>query len=146
MTKLTDLIAELEAAEAGSRELDVKVAKINGDIEPDASGPVEFMGGYVAPFTSSVDAALTLVPEGWVTMHAGQSSISGTWYWGLFLQAGILGPYSEGVETDHETKILPCAICAVALKARELEAERKKAAEEIGFNPAAGGFVKLQGP
>lgn len=61
MTPLDDLISRLVAATAGSRELDYAIWAI-GD-------PVQFdrcMGANLSPcYTTSLDAAMTLVPEGW---------------------------------------------------------------------------------
>ena len=90
----TELIAALEAAEGPSRELDRKIAAIAGwhRVEPRFTrnhkhgawiAPEDFIGVMsdgspildslhgttlhreVPPYTSSIDAALTLVPDGW---------------------------------------------------------------------------------
>lgn len=70
---MTDLIKRLEEATEGSRELDVEVAK-----------SIKFFDGtrasytlnvnLIPHYTTSIDAALTLVPEGW----GGLSMMEGT--------------------------------------------------------------------
>lgn len=55
---MRELIAKLEAAKGPCRELDDQIWLAIGNEQPAR------MGGYFCPFyTSSVDAALTLVPE-----------------------------------------------------------------------------------
>jgi hypothetical protein len=72
---MTDLIERLEAATEGSRELDALIhattLSLGRDYWPDERGRVvEYTGLrkilHRAPhYTTSIDAALTLVPEGW---------------------------------------------------------------------------------
>jgi hypothetical protein len=83
MTDLATLIAKLEAAEAGSRELDAEIVMaLRGKIPDAISTPnlypntLLYRNDEIAPgalewvnvpgYTASIDAALTLVPEGWV--------------------------------------------------------------------------------
>lgn len=80
---LTDLIAKLEAAGEGSRELDALIwCALNGAAyvgsHADATEPgncfwfrhpadgVEYSRAAHYRYTTSLDAALTLVPEGWM--------------------------------------------------------------------------------
>lgn len=56
---MKDLIERLERATAGSRELDLMICSAAYGDRP---VPLSF---NLQPFSSSVDAALTLVPEGW---------------------------------------------------------------------------------
>lgn len=67
-----ELIAALEAADGPSRELDAEIALASGEFitKPGREGmfarkdaPNQF-SGYVPPYTSSIDAALTLAKEG----------------------------------------------------------------------------------
>ena len=44
--------------------------------------PRELKRALPDPLTNLHDAQLA-VPPGWITMHAGQSPVSGTWYWAL---------------------------------------------------------------
>ena len=78
---MKDLIAKLEAAPEGSRELDVEIAVAVGHVDPTCTydkerdcvewlephemGLSEPMGALLHDYTFSIDAALTLVPEGW---------------------------------------------------------------------------------
>lgn len=78
MTSLTSLIERIEAATEGSRELDIAICQAtdtNGyRIEHDGTilvsgdmgeGPGWFNIGYEAPpYSTSIDSALTLLPEG----------------------------------------------------------------------------------
>ena len=125
MPDLKSLIAELEAAKEGSRELDEKIALSSGwTVREDSYGdnitePLETWevwehpdfslpeGNYYQdppPYTTSLDAALTLVPEGWS--------------WQLS---------SNECELTHEkhehiwvsVPIATLALCIAALKARE---------------------------
>jgi len=65
-----DIIAALEAAEAGSRELDAEIWRFVDPKEYEAKI------GFVCSreYTTSIDAALSLVPEGWAysLQHVGK--------------------------------------------------------------------------
>lgn len=63
-SSLSDLIARLEKATAGSRELDAEIGAALGLC--DHSGPAHHrpFKDWAKPYTSSIDAAMTLVPEG----------------------------------------------------------------------------------
>ena len=58
MTQKDELIAKLEAAAEGSRELDF-------EIEAVVLQPLSGKGLQPPRYTTSIDAALTLVPNGW---------------------------------------------------------------------------------
>ena len=85
---MKSLIEKLEAADGPSRELDAEIAvalrlpppnappwfetkfpvwraSVDGKVYGITSGGEDGPWGFSAPFTSSIDAALTLVPEGW---------------------------------------------------------------------------------
>jgi len=68
MSDLTALIERLESATEGSRELDADVARVCGiewsHDENGNYGPYDIMPMRVF-FTRSIDAAVSLVPEGW---------------------------------------------------------------------------------
>jgi len=57
-----ELIAALEAAEGASRELDAAIADLRWMQNWGKKRPKDI---HAAPVTSSIDAAMTLVPEGW---------------------------------------------------------------------------------
>lgn len=75
MSDLTSLIERIEAATEGSRELDGRIwCCINGYefLGWDGAGCRYFAkqsgwisGDYIKEWTTSIDAALTLLPEGW---------------------------------------------------------------------------------
>ena len=71
---MKDLTAELERAEVGSRELDMKIRL---HICPLSNNPktVSIVHSVRCPsYTTSLDAALTLVPERWKVYRLGQST------------------------------------------------------------------------
>ena len=119
-----DLIAELERATEGSRELDYAIARETGWR---FTGEHEFKEHGVfwrdattdewkqLPWwTTSLDAALTLIPEGWRAWFS----------WGCgFGDAGLMRPTDKTAWTrDSEIMSAPTtalALCIAALKARQ---------------------------
>lgn len=134
-----DLIHRLETAAAGSRELDALVyCAVHGypfkkfittkdaysqtrrhisAIRIEGGDDISIM--VVPHFTTSIDAAMTGIPEGWVVLsikqYAPKDKPSGTWgvelrhikpWWG----GGVIGESIGGTA---------CAINAASLKARE---------------------------
>jgi hypothetical protein len=117
---MTDLILRLESANKGSRELDEAIATAIWG-EPRPSGNVgcprtlvwwhNGLGRSVAPeFTTSLDAALTLVPEGW--------------WWGIAStgEARIWEIEKPGQFTAKAASPA-MAICSAALKALQEQSE-----------------------
>jgi hypothetical protein len=112
---IEELIARLEAADGPSRELEFRIARDVLDGEPfgHAAGlPDELMlaqaqFGCWPRYTSSIDAALSLVPEG----H----------FWGLYSSGmAYVKPDADGVQERHLSDgVTPAiALCIAALKAR----------------------------
>jgi hypothetical protein len=120
--ELVDLIARLEKATRPDRVLDADIWESVGRapvgqgfyrgssewdrhlwFAPNLSVPIESPPSY----TSSIDAALTLVPEGWE--------------WALHAEGGLyrveMGDPMIGLEGEHETAPA-IALCIAALKAR----------------------------
>lgn len=118
---MADLIARLEAATGADRELDAEIALEAGWIQVGEAGTWALPGepDIYAPscprFTASVDAALTLVPEGWLW----RLGFNGTEH--CFTahppMAMLKTPEWNYVEDKH--KIDALAICLAALRARE---------------------------
>lgn len=106
--ELLELAARVEAATGPDRELDWAIA--------DAVG---FKGSIhkrtIEPFyTKSLDAAMTLVPEGWrVSDFTQWENESGAWSI-MLLRVG-----HKHQAKDADAKTGPLAICAAALKARK---------------------------
>jgi len=120
---MTDsLISRLEQAEAGSRELDAEVFKAIGAPLPSNFGgrKLEFVecGGfwlmpvgnghrvrYTPPaYTTSLDAAMSLIPEGW--------------NYCITPRNGVWVRQSEHFPTIHGSAATPAlALCIAALKA-----------------------------
>ena len=126
MDRIDTLLRELEGA-AGSAE---RGAILNALTYAHASKWIDTAAFHRAQKMLHVgaflSAALTLVPEGWTVMHAGQNPVSGTWYWGLHKQAeaGVNNGFCQQVgsrelfNSDHHTTNPALALCIAALKAR----------------------------
>lgn len=115
---MSDLITRLEAAEGPDRELD---AEIFLQIDPDATdnGDGTFDSPYFdqshhhpRKYTASIDAALTLVPEGWIW----QLSPTYAEVFELVDSTGF-GGFCADAPTPAN------ALCIAALKAREASNE-----------------------
>lgn len=123
---MDDLIKRLEAATGPSRELDQEIClalgwtfqKMKGDRRPyfRKPGDTEFYQRSEPPdYTSSIDAALTLVPEGWWAEIHHRADMPGVVLWQFPLPCKRIPahkPYQQGGNTT------PIAICIAALKAR----------------------------
>lgn len=115
---MNDLIERIEAASGPDRELDAEIAREIGRIPPHAGYAAmddvawdRGLGYSVPAYTTSIDAALTLVPEGWTIFHFG----------GPFNDSPSHATVAGGqpiafCEGDGATPAL--AICAAALKSR----------------------------
>jgi hypothetical protein len=120
---MDELIERLEKATGPDRELDGAIAlslgwtfqKMKGDSKPYYRKPGEttyYMRSEVPAYTASIDAALTLVPEGWAyqltllfepRVHGNQQAI-------------VWPPDKASPVSGAPT--MPLAICIAALKAR----------------------------
>jgi hypothetical protein len=152
---IADLVARLEKASGPDRELDADIAiavfaTVNTEDDlvyarkrspgNDATHPGHYFiksrsgaQAHSAPhYTASVDAALTLVPEGWrfdisnraPTPHAGRAYIHN----GELIYAGVGGTRNPRYQAFENTAASPAiAICIAALRARA-----SQATEEVG--------------
>jgi hypothetical protein len=138
---LSELIAKLEEAEEGSQELDALVIAtlIGGTIQlspfnglwciyrgerrngepalwqPSAGLETQWWGAYkTLGVTRSIDAALTLAPEGmeWHVSNRGQIGADHLCF------AGLYGAPFVGSECDTNAKTPALALCIASLKAR----------------------------
>jgi hypothetical protein len=108
---MKDLIERLEKATEGSRELDLAVAQA-------VDGPWHYTGEpprriFCAAYTTSLDAALTLVPEGY-SKDMAECPENGA------VVRVYFGPIRENSagEPTGRANTLPLALCIAALKAR----------------------------
>lgn len=113
--KLLELAERVEKAEGPDRELDEAIACLFAKSHPVFGKPVAMV--YAKTYTASLDAALTLVPEGCVADTMGRrrpSSINGR----PMAWASI--ETRDGLVTAgaSESGTLPLALCAAALRAR----------------------------
>lgn len=115
---MTDLISKLEAAAEGSRELDKEIWKACGshistigtERWPNRIGEVSHFISIECPdYTTSIDAALVLVPEGWC------------WVAGNELEnfASVKPDHNAHDKILSSSSATPAlALCIAALKAR----------------------------
>jgi hypothetical protein len=95
---MSDIIARLETATEGSRELDAEIGRMFGAPRYTRNAP-NIPNQPVWPnYTTSIDAALALVPEG-------------VKWWSILYEAAQAG---------DDLGNLPLAICIAALRARLL--------------------------
>jgi hypothetical protein len=118
MSKLLELAERCEKAEGPDRELDAEILDVLQNQSWDwweELDPKWWARGAFTP-TASLDAAMTLVPEGWRTAMVSEPETDGKWHWRL-------GPkvdhrlYGRGGR-DGFAITSPLALCAAALKAR----------------------------
>ena len=114
---ISDLIARIEATAESSLALDEEIARAAGWRRHD--GAWYLPGSYLmapsdsAPrFTSSVDRAFLLLPEGWQIISMGRVSKQDVWNACALFE----GENKKYIWSEHV--FLPITICIAALKAR----------------------------
>ena len=109
MTDLDILIRDLEGAPEGSRKLDgrIDVAVMDADGEQ-----------WPAHYTTSLDAALTLVPEGWIVAELKQRVRHTVWHWYCALSYLTAQMEAFDILPDTEAPTPALALCIAAMKAR----------------------------
>lgn len=107
---LLALALRCEAATGPDRELDIRIGwEMDGEGYSDAD--VQYVvknrhAAGVTPYTASIDAALSLVPEGWRWIADGDGN------------ATCLPCHQPGIPVEHIHAATPAlAICAAALRA-----------------------------
>lgn len=122
MGGIADLITRVEAATGADRELDDAIEAEIGDWinlggwqrKHKATGVVESYSYRQAPaYTASLDAAMSLVPEGWcftIGQSVGFSAVADLWIAGKV----------PGIHQAADTPAI--ALTAAALRARDVEA------------------------
>ena len=133
---LPDLIARLEAAKEGSRELDACVCEATLNVPMDGDSPClwgpapgAFAGdvmemealGRVQPYTTSIDAALGLVPEGWAWQVGAPSRApraTPVIRAAVFSDRTGTGMVLPGEFCEAKAHTAPIALCIAALRAR----------------------------
>lgn len=142
MTDLLSLANEIEAAEIGSRELDARICAAMRMLPPNCPDWLKNWGGKFAvhdkfpervsavhedgkqgthwnsaKVTTSADAALSLVPEGWRIIDLYEAKR------GVFLIRLVKGKTVIPENKSIEAKTLPLAISAASLRALAQEDE-----------------------
>jgi hypothetical protein len=138
---LEELIAKLKAATEGSWELDYEISNLVWKRETIYGGGERWIAPYdttitglppvtpflVLPYTRSLDAALTLVPEGWRVFELSEWNGIEPCGWSCVLRKkNLVTPHevSAGMprsNDDRQTKQIASpalALCIAALKAR----------------------------
>lgn len=108
--KMQDLIERLEKAKEGSRELDVEIAirfHPKGDIIRlfHEQGLFKQSDSRIPHYTTSIDAALTLVKPDWI--------------WNIQSDGFCFIDTGEEIIEGHRDTTAALALCIAALKARE---------------------------
>ena len=126
---MNDLIKDLEQATGPSRELDDRIGTAIGlYIERLSDGTLLYqrkdhkMWPEVPHYTASLDAALTLVPEGWAwfVQHIGKPFTTGS------ARLWIPAQWTQGIPKEqfvNEAATPALALCIAALRAREAQKE-----------------------
>lgn len=132
MSDLSALIARLERATGPSNDLDEAIAAVALTPDgvdrlvavPGASAPVQMYRypdgsrGSARRFSHSLDAALTLVPEGWTVARINQNDDR---TWAVELRRGFLTSYTAVVfgSKEHKDPTPALGVCVASLRARQ---------------------------
>jgi hypothetical protein len=107
--ELAKLVSTLQSAKEGSEYLDYGIQRLFGTMKP------------VPLYTRSLDAALSLVPEGWTIHRLGQVSNCqggfGGWIGEIYRARDAMIPYPSSAPAASA----PLAICVAALRVRLAE-------------------------
>lgn len=113
--ELAKLVAMVQSAKEGSEYLDYAVQRLFGTAKP------------VPLYTRSIDAALTLLPEGWTIHRLGQLTDCqggfGGWIGEVYRARDAMIPYPS----NNPAATAPLALCAAALRVRLAEAAAEPA-------------------
>jgi hypothetical protein len=103
---LTKLVTTLQSAKEGSEYLDYAIQRLFGTAKP------------VPLYTRSIDAALTLLPEGWTIHRLSQLSDChggfGGWIGEIYRASDAMIPYPS----TSPAATAPLALCIAALRLR----------------------------
>ncbi|CAB4188005.1 hypothetical protein UFOVP1169_41 [uncultured Caudovirales phage] len=111
---LRGLIARCESAVGPDVGLDIQIFRAVNPTKPTHS---ESTGEYLGrPYTASIDAALTLVPEEWRVEHIGEQLSGGRWDVELHWREYSM---EDCIQSEGSTAAL--ALCIAALKGRLAE-------------------------
>jgi hypothetical protein len=117
---LTKLVTTLQSAKEGSEYLDYAIQRLFGTAKP------------VPLYTRSIDAALTLLPEGWTIHRLSQLSDChggfGGWIGEIYRASDAMIPYPAIAPAASA----PLALCIAALRLRlvDTNAEEGDAADD----------------
>lgn len=125
---LLALAARCEAATGPDRDIDRALCPVVGIRVVDEGHPLgvcyydENRHGIPLPlFTHSMDAAIRLVPEGWLLANLSQTDAG---FWWAELRKGYITSYSAVAMTSHyRAATAALALTAASLRARSLSGE-----------------------
>lgn len=124
---MTDIISRLEAAPEGSRELDIEIDRLvrperyaqekpaPADLPPGFGQDALSLAMHDAPhYTTSIDAVLALMPEGWRIAEMHDDPDDGC-------RVSLYCPYNRGLGWKYRSiaRIPALALCIAILKANE---------------------------
>ena len=120
----------IEAAEGPDRALDAEIARLVGaphgpkEIVHYESRTVTYIDECAMPYSSSVDAALTLVPEGWGVMSLGADPYEEDAFCATVYNRSKFDkrkPWPKGsIFTGGSFGGIALALCAAAIRAKEI--------------------------
>ena len=120
--ELAKLVSTLQSAKEGSEYLDYAIQRLFGTMKP------------VPLYSRSLDAALTLVPEGWTIHRLGQMSNCqggfGGWIGEIYRARDAMIPYPSSAPAASA----PLEICVAAMRVRlaeQLEAETARSVSTV---------------
>ena len=129
---MEDLIKRIEAADGPDRGLDAEICEAMGFtvVGHYRRGSNEPIRGYswqpVPRYTSSIDAAMTLVPEGWRLQLSewDHEDLRAKGPWQAILERnGTRGDFMEPAPRCDHAKTPALALCAAALRAKTAQNE-----------------------
>jgi hypothetical protein len=114
---LDTLISRLETVEEGSRELDAEIYTALGATPPETEGrywtgpcgTTRHYGSLIPAYTTSLDSAMSLVPEGAHTEFAYEDRHRRSWKWSL---------RRNGYSFEARGNTAALALCIASLRAR----------------------------
>ncbi|HZB93902.1 MAG TPA: hypothetical protein VE397_20810 [Stellaceae bacterium] len=110
---LAKLVTMLQSAKEGSEYLDYSIQRLFGTAKP------------VPLYTRSIDAALTLLPEGWTIHRLSQLSDCrggfGGWIGEIYRASDAMIPYPSSAPAASA----PLALCVAAMRVRLAEEQQR---------------------
>jgi len=115
MTTLEELAARAESSAGADRELDAAIFDATNERAHERNG--RDLLPWAHCYTSSLDAAMTLVPEGWRLVRLGETPVDDAGPWEALI-AQREAAFGRARTSAVQAKTAPLAIVAASLRAR----------------------------